>query len=413
MRAVEVWLSTTEGDDVKVGVLREILPKNYYLPTLDFTYDIEYRRSERGFALSSDMPLVDGSIELSNDRKMFAGLADSLPDDWGHRLIKAQHVQNCRQLGIAITSLREFDFLLNQSDAARIGALRFRNEKSKDFLQPISDSTSTIEEVINAAIRFDEDDATSSDIQILGGLSSPLGGVRPKITEFQAGQPPRIVKLWRDLDRGLDVEAWEAVALGMAADFGMNVPTYEHKRYSSTKSVLFLDRFDRSENGRIAYQSMKSALGFSGDSGRIFSYQEMAEFVAFHCDDSTQQLQQLFRKAALSIAINDIDDHPRNLGFIRETHGWVLAPFFDMNPGHPDSSESSATWITRNNDRSARHNFSNLIDDCKSYRLTKLAARTIVDEIIDISSTWRERAQASGISDKSIARYEDSFIKSD
>jgi serine/threonine-protein kinase HipA len=267
-----------------------------------------------------------------------------------------------------------------------------------------------IERLIQAALRFDEDDATAEDLAILSGLSSPLGGARPKVAFQEHGHAPQIVKLWRAEDRQLDIEAWEAVALDIAFDAKMNVPRHLLKRATASVSRLHLDRFDRVAGGRVGYQSMRSALGYGLDIERTFSYQEMAEYVAISCDEPNRQLDQLFRKAALSIAINDIDDHTRNLGFVRTNRGWVLAPFFDINPGHPDSAEQSNTWVTRTANRFAKHDFTALIDDSASYRLTSNQALEIIDEIRSAASSWHERAISHGISERSIERYRTSFI---
>ena len=410
MRSVEVWLSSLVRSDIFVGTLREIQPKNYHQPTLDFTYDPAYRSNPSSYALAPDMPLVSGSIILPYDRKMFAGLADSLPDDWGRRIIRRRHSDSCRASGNIVTPLTELDYLLNQSDETRIGALRFKVSGSAEYSQPGAGAVNEIERLIEAALRFDEDDASAEDLAILGGLSSPLGGARPKVAFLELGQAPQIVKLWREEDRKLDVEAWEAVALDIATDAKMNVPRHSLKRASASASRLHLDRFDRTAGGRIGYQSMRSALGYGLEIERTFSYQEMAEFVAISCDEPNRQLEQLFRKAALSIAINDIDDHTRNLGFLRTNRGWVLAPFFDINPGRPDSAEQSNTWITRTASRFAKHDFTALIDDSTSYRLARNQALEIIDEIRSATSSWQQRAVSYGISERSIERYRTSFI---
>jgi serine/threonine-protein kinase HipA len=373
MRSVEVWLSNLGKPDIFVGTLREIQPKNYHQPTLDFTYNPAYRSNPGAYALAPDMPLVSGSIILPHDRKMFAGLADSLPDDWGRRIIRRRHSDSCRAGGTTVTPLSELDYLLNQSDETRVGALRFKVSGSTEYSQPGVGSVNDIERLIQAALRFDEDDATAEDLK-------------------------------------LDIEAWEAVALDIAFDAKMNVPRHLLKRATASVSRLHLDRFDRVAGGRVGYQSMRSALGYGLDIERTFSYQEMAEYVAISCDEPNRQLDQLFRKAALSIAINDIDDHTRNLGFVRTNRGWVLAPFFDINPGHPDSAEQSNTWVTRTANRFAKHDFTALIDDSASYRLTSNQALEIIDEIRSAASSWHERAISHGISERSIERYRTSFI---
>ncbi len=36
--------------------------------------------------------------------------------------------------------------------------------------------------------------------------------------------------------------------------------------------------------------------------------------------------------AALNVCVNNVDDHPRNFGFLRHNAGWAVAPVFDVVP---------------------------------------------------------------------------------
>lgn len=40
----------------------------------------------------------------------------------------------------------------------------------------------------------------------------------------------------------------------------------------------------------------------------------------------------LWRRIVFFICISNVDDHPRNHGFILNPNGWVLSPSYDINP---------------------------------------------------------------------------------
>jgi serine/threonine-protein kinase HipA len=40
----------------------------------------------------------------------------------------------------------------------------------------------------------------------------------------------------------------------------------------------------------------------------------------------------MFGRIALTILINNVDDHWRNHGFLRRGEGWPLSPIFDVDP---------------------------------------------------------------------------------
>ncbi|RAX20821.1 hypothetical protein DRB07_12905 [Actinomyces sp. Z3] len=45
-----------------------------------------------------------------------------------------------------------------------------------------------------------------------------------------------------------------------------------------------------------------------------------------------QVARAMVARAALSICLHDVDDHPWNMGFLRDADGWRAAPVFDVVP---------------------------------------------------------------------------------
>lgn len=411
MRSVEVWISGEKDTDIKVGLLRVIQPAGYSQPTLDFSYDNTYLENLDTYELSSDLPLFRGAQQLSLDRLMFYGIADSLPDEWGRRLIRHQNVTQARQESRVPDPLDELEFLLRQSDDTRLGALRFKRSTTEFFEAPTRPGLTPLERIVEAAARFDRDAATDEDLTVLSGISSPLGGARPKVNWVESNVSC-IVKLWSENDRSLDIEGWEAVALSIAQEVGLEVPQFRHRRHSATLSLLFLERFDRKGTRRIGYQSMRHAMGISENKSVQSSYQQMAQFVAFHSFQPRVDLDQLFRRAALSIALNDVDDHLKNFGFLRGKYGWKLAPAFDINPKPPELVEPSNMWVTPSAPRNVPHDFEALIEDSRSYEITPDNARRIVGEIVEATQLWQQFAGEMGIAEQTQKRFESAFVSS-
>ena len=46
----------------------------------------------------------------------------------------------------------------------------------------------------------------------------------------------------------------------------------------------------------------------------------------------TEDLRELWTRAAYGRLISNTDDHLRNHGFLRSRAGWRLSPAFDINP---------------------------------------------------------------------------------
>ncbi|MDO8733034.1 MAG: HipA domain-containing protein [Actinomycetota bacterium] len=174
---------------------------------------------------------------------------------------------------------------------------------------------------------------------LLDAGSGSLGGARPKAS-VRDGKLLKIAKFPHSSD-AWDVMAWEKTALDLAERAHIQCPTRELVKVSS-QNVLLLDRFDRGGDNRIPYLSAMSLMQVKD--GSHSDYVELAEALAQHSSRAHNDLQELWRRIAFSIAINNTDDHMRNHGFLREPSGWLLSPIFDINPD-PDSNKQRVTGI--------------------------------------------------------------------
>ena len=81
---------------------------------------------------------------------------------------------------------------------------------------------------------------------------------------------------------------------------------------------------------RVAYLSGLSALGLKD--GAESDYAELGDTLQMMSAAPREDLEELFGRIVLSIAVHNTDDHLRNHGLLRTAAGWRLSPLFDVNP---------------------------------------------------------------------------------
>ncbi|KQV06434.1 hypothetical protein ASC63_03035 [Leifsonia sp. Root112D2] len=142
--------------------------------------------------------------------------------------------------------------------------------------------------------------------------------------------------------------AWEATALDLAASAGVLVPTHRLTPIDD-RHLLLLHRFDRAVTSpgaaagtanRIGYMSAMTLLGHRD--GDTADYADIADRLAEVSAQPREDAHQLFRRVAVSVGLNNTDDHLRNHGFLRGRGGWKFSPAFDVNP-NPDADMRQTT----------------------------------------------------------------------
>lgn len=132
------------------------------------------------------------------------------------------------------------------------------------------------------------------------------------------------------------MQTCEAVAFGVARDAGLTVPDIDLVRLDDDHAVLISGRFDRTERGRIGYQSMRTTAELEEFEG--FSYTTAAGTARYVAGD--EAVRGVVGAAALAICVHSIDDHAKNLGFLGDAGTWRLAPLFDIVP-FPDEQNGT------------------------------------------------------------------------
>ncbi len=373
-----------------------------------FAYDNAYLADPDAYPLEPALPLVSGQQQTAGERAIFAAFSDCAPDRWGRRLITRDEEHRARRDGTAERSFAEIDYLLGVRDDLRQGALRFRDPDSGAHLAGQDRGIPhllELGELLSAADSLERDTATESELQLLLHGGSSLGGARPKAHVLDQNGRIAIAKFPSPSTDDWDVMRWESVALQLARRAGIRVPD-AHLHLVADTPVLIVDRFDRIGGQRIGYASAMTML--EATDGDRSSYLDIVEVIETESPHAREDLHELWRRMVFSVLIRNTDDHLRNHGFLRETTaGWTLSPAFDLNPDPRPGPKLLSTAIDHRS-REARIDLALAVAGL--FRLAdEQEAMTILGEVVDATSRWRQVAGDAGLSTSEIDRMAQAF----
>lgn len=391
---LDVHVQLPGGREVIAGTVEDVTMKARG-QTVAFAYAPSYLADPAAYPLAPALPLTAGAFYPSGARSMIPTLADAQPDAWGRALIAARRRREARTAGRQPTLASEVEVLAAVSDETRQGALRFSHPGSTERIATGEDarppSVLELDRLIEAARLFEAGEEIPDELRFLLAAGTSAGGARPKANVRTSAGSLALAKLPRDDDFG-DAMAWEAVALHLARNAGVVTPRF-HLERSGDRSVLLLERFDRTPDGlRVGYISAHSLLDKQPHS--VTTYVELAEQISL--ESSRSDLHQLFRRVAVTLLINNVDDHMRNHGMLRRTPGWQLSPAFDINPFYRHGSVESTPVSTK--DDPAGRDIRVLLDEAAAFDLRRTDAEAIVADVERATANWREVAEHYGIS---------------
>lgn len=376
------------------------------LSSTTFQYDRTYLEHASAYDLDPALPLVSGTLQTQG---LPGAFADSAPDRWGRNLIKKRERSLAAQQSRRPREFDDADYLAGVSDATRQGALRYRADSDPidQFLDPghhvpkLVSLPELLRAADAAASDSDGDDFEAVKLLLAAGTGS-LGGARPKAAVLDDDQRQLLAKFPHH-DDAWDVMAWEATALDLAAAAGVRVPRHRLVRISG-RHVLLLDRFDRDPSGRrIGYVSAMTML--EQRDGEHADYVDIADRLAEVSAQAREDSHQLFLRAAVSVGLNNTDDHLRNHGFLRARGGWRFSPAFDINP-NPDADLRQTTIAGAD---ASEHEAEGLMELAQVCRLSPTDARALLGEVAGAIETWRDVATRNGVPQAELARFRASF----
>lgn len=392
------------SDDVHHGerlVGRAFFTRDRRKVSTTFVYEASY--------LSHGGMNIDPSLQLVAGAQYFDGLlpafSDSAPDRWGRNLLdKAERIA-AREEGRSPRQLDDVDYLLGVSDNTRQGALRFYVSGAGYVGQP-----STVPKLVSLPALLRASEAIIDDLDpsqavkaLLDTGTTGLGGARPKASVLLEDGALAIAKFPHSADQW-DVMAWEAVALEILKDAGVQTPS---KKLVSVggKGVLLLRRFDRDRAARRrGYISALTAL--SAKDGEQHDYLEIAQAVRAISTQPRSDLHELFDRVVVGIVLGNTDDHLRNHGFVADRNGWRLSPAFDVNP-NPELYKARATSIF--GAETLADEAEVLMDFAAECSLSVERAKERIQKVAEAASQWRQIAALTGIGQREITMMEESL----
>jgi serine/threonine-protein kinase HipA len=356
-------------------------------------------------ALDPDLSGFVGKQYLPDNKRNFGLFLDSAPDRWGRALMRRREAMAARAENRPPRTLTETDFLMGIYDGTRMGALRFKFSPEGEFMDNNRALTTppwtSIRELEQVSLLLEKEEPAhvagaasyaaeqTKWLNMLIAPGSSLGGARPKANILDEKGHLWIAKFPSGHDTK-NMGAWEYATARMAHQCGIMTPECKVQKFGSSHHTFLTKRFDRSDAGRrIHFASAMTLLGYTDGASYAegVSYLELAEWMMANCDDTTRNLEQLWRRIAFNIAVSNCDDHLRNHGFILTGKGWQLSPAYDLNP---DENGMGLKLNISEADNSL--NFDLALSVSGYFGLNNGRAKAILDEIASVVSGWRKHA---------------------
>ena len=354
-----------------------------------FSYSETWLASNGAFPIDPALGLFGGD-QYAPDGAMAGIFTDAAPDRWGRTLMQRREAVAARRERRQLRRLDDWDYLVGVNDEVRIGALRLADPESGQFLEASRVAVppkARLRDLEHWAQEFERrpPQPNLEEEQALALLLAPgssLGGARPK-ANFIAEDGVLWIAKFPSRDDVHDVGAWEYLLTRVAADAGITVAPIDLLRLGPRHRTFASRRFERNGPARFLYASAMTLAGKRD--GADASYLDVAEAIEQHGEPNSigTQLEQLFRRVVLNVLGANRDDHLRNHGFLRTTHGWRLAPAFDLNPASQKPEHTLAL-----DESNQTPDLSLAIQTAPLYRLSETRAKVIVDEVRAALESW-------------------------
>lgn len=357
----------------------------------------------------------------SNRNDCFKGLpgmiADSLPDKYGNEIIDAWFAAR----GVADKNITPLDRLCYIGCRA-MGALEFYpirdikelNESTvlrMESLVDLADKVFRDREAFKENIR--QEDKAILDILKVG---TSAGGAKPKAlialnertNEVRSGQvkAPEGFTYWllkfdgttfeengEKIDHPKGIGNIEYAYHKMALDCDIRMT--ECRLLQERNSYHFMTRrFDRTDSGeKIHSQTLAAIAHYNRDS--LHSYEE-AFRVMRKLGLNYDEMEQFYRRMVFNVVSRNHDDHTKNHSFLMDRKGrWSLAPAYDLCYAYSPKGEWTSVHQMSINGKRDNFTWSDLVET--GSRMDIKNADSIIGEIVDVVSRWKEYAKDCGV----------------
>lgn len=340
------------------------------------------------FALSEDLPLIQGQVFSAGERGSAPGaLDDARPDRWGERIIR--FVDRPARLSV-------LEMLLFAGDD-RFGALGVsvsaqhyipRHLGPYPQLRDLAQLSAAVEDVQAQA-------PMTPDIQRLVQPGVTLGGAQPKAL-LQTGAGPCVIK-FSELGDALDTPLIEHASMTLAAQAGIRVAGTAvlplPPRHGRARHALTIQRFDRAGPYRLHCLSARTLLRAAG---LHESYGDLATVLLRlgHPERQVAQREELFKRMVFNILLDNTDDHERNHSVCLALDGYYdLSPAYDVLP----TLQNLGYQALAVGQAGAESSLDNALTGLSEFGLKRPRALELVREVARVVDAWVPHFVAHGV----------------
>ena len=342
------------------------------------------------FALSEDLPLIQGQVFSAGERSTAPGaIDDARPDRWGERIIR--HVDRPARLSI-------LEMLLFAGDD-RFGALGVSTSAAQYIPRRLGPypKLADLAQLAAAVVDVQTQAPITAAIQRLVQPGVTLGGARPKAL-LQTDNGSCVVK-FSELDDPVDTPLIEHATMTLAAQAGLYVAHTAvlqlPQRHGKPRHALTIERFDRIGRYRVHCQSAHTALRAAGLEQ---SYSNLATILLRlgHPDRQAAMREELFKRMVFNILMDNTDDHERNHSIcLNLTDGYHdLTPAYDVVPSLQNLGYQALIVGTAGSESTLE----NALSQTKEYGLRMPRALQLLQQVAAAVDQWTVHFRALGVS---------------
>lgn len=294
-----------------------------------FRYAPDFLDHRAAFALDPRaLALSSREFEAKRPAGVHGVFEDSLPDDWGRRLlIRKARLPRSRQT---------VPNLLSVLGSGGLGALTYFQKEAGPGTRPETDIAG-LRDILDVAWRYDAGESVAEEeLRILFKAASSPGGARPKALVRTDDNKHWIAKFPSSRDR-LPVVLIEAATLALAKDAGLNAPDFKIQAVGM-RAVLLVLRFDVTaaggRNHMLSFQSLLEAQGYYS-----LGYPDLFEALKKYSSQPEIDVRALYRQMVFNAAIGNTDDHLKNFTLLHGDTGYCLSPVYDLLPDTAERRE--------------------------------------------------------------------------
>lgn len=384
---LDVWVNLA-GQQVKAGEFVCEINSSNGKGRGAFRYSKDYLGHPAAYSLDPvSLPFGENSFPVDHPG-VFSAFLDSLPDDWGKRLLVRKHnLPRGRQ---------NFPEMLLALGSSGLGALSYA--ESKRPLPPATESSIlTLDRLVYEAELFEAGASNDADIAHLLSAGSSPGGARPKALVYDPEQDRFYLAKFPSSKDSVDVVRIEAATMSLAAKAGLIVPRTSLIQCGN-KPVLLVERFDVMDIGRRHMVSMQTLLKAEGY--YQCRYKDLLDMVRMVSADPAADSGLLFRQMVFNAVIGNTDDHLKNFWMTcAPTEGWRLSPAFDLVPDIREAREHILFF-----DLGGYHPGKKALEKLgRTWGVSKPA--DIVEEAYVALQPWRDVFAAFGVNDADCHRF--------